>query len=76
MNLDNDFQRRLYFCEWFSGRDTRFLPNFVISDEANFATNGVVNTWNVREYGPKGQPAAEFFYNRNESRKTVWGGMW
>ena len=43
---DNDFQRRFDFCEWFSGkcRNTRFLPNFVISDEANFAMNGVVNT--------------------------------
>ena len=68
----------LDFCEWFSGQNTRFLPNFVISDEANFAMNGVVNTWNVRKYAPKGQPPEDFFYDRNESRKTimVWGGMW
>ena len=74
----NDFQR-LDLCEWFSGkcRKNRFLPNFVISDEANFAMNGVVNTWNVRKYAPKGQPPQDFFYDRNESRKTimVWGGM-
>ena len=59
---DKDFQRRLDCCEWFSGkcRNTRFLPNFGISDEANFAMNGVVNTWNVREYAPKGQPPEDF----------------
>ena len=75
---DNDFQR-LGFCEWFSGkcRKNRFLPNFVISDEANFAMNGVVNTWNVSEYALKGQPPEDFLYDRNESRETimVWGGM-
>ena len=65
---DNDFQRRFDFCELFSGkcRNPRILPNFVISDEANFAMNGVVNTWNVREYAPKGQPPAADLFLRSE----------
>ena len=47
--MENDFQRRLVFCEWFSQRCThrRFFSNFVISDECSFSMNGAVNTRNV-----------------------------
>ena len=75
--MENDLQRRLAFCEWFSQRCThrRFLPNLMISDECSFAMNGVVNTRNVRVYAPRGHPP-EFYYERNNSRQTVlvWGG--
>ena len=40
--------------------------------------NGVVNTWNVGEYAPKGQ-VPEFLYERNDSREKndyVGRSMW
>ena len=70
--------RRIQFCQWLLNkcRDRRFLHNFLIGDEAGFAMNGSVNTQNVREYAPKGQPP-DFFYQRNECRTriTVWVGL-
>ena len=43
---EDDFLRRLQFSNWFIERcrDFRFLANLLISDEANFQTNGEVNT--------------------------------
>lgn len=74
----NDPSRRIRFCGWFLKKcqDRRFLSNFIIGDEAGFAMNGRVNSQNVREYAPRGQPP-DFFYTRNESRKrvTVWVGL-
>ena len=75
---ENDFQRRLQFSHWFQDkcRDPRFLPNYVISDEAGFAMNGKVNTQNVREYAPVGNPPP-FTYDVNSSREklTVWAAI-
>ena len=66
--MENDFQQRLAFCEWFPQRCThrRFLPNLMISDECSFAMNGVVNTRNVRVYAPQGHPPG-FYYEQNNS---------
>ena len=73
-----DPDRRIRFCRWFLERcrDRRFMQNFIIGDEAGFSMNGSVNTQNVREYAPSGQPP-NFFYERNESRAriTVWVGL-
>ena len=57
-------------------RNLRFLPNIVISDEAAFAMNGKVNTRNVRQYAPAGNPPP-FNFERNVSRAkvNVWAGM-
>ena len=65
---ENDFQRRLQFCHWFEDRcrNPRFLPNYVISDEAGFLMNGKVSTQNIREYAPLGNPPA-FNYDVNGS---------
>ena len=74
-----DFTRRLRFAEWFNERCLRanFLDSILIGDEAGFAMNGEVNTHNVRQYAPKGQPAPAFNFQRNGSRAklTVWAGL-
>ena len=73
-----DFPRRLRFAEWFNERCLRenFLDSILIGDEAGFAMNGEVNTRNVRQYAPKGQPPA-FNFQRNDSHAilTVWAGL-
>ena len=76
--LAGDFPRRLRFSEWFNQRCERenFLNSFIIGDEAAFTMNGEVNTHNVLEYAPKGQPPA-FNFERNNSRAklTVWAAL-
>ena len=75
---EDDFRRRLQFSNWFIERcrDFRFLANLLISDEANFQTNGEVNTLNIRQYVPSGN-VPPFNYDRNVSREkvVVWAGM-
>jgi len=55
--LENDFQRRLNYSQWFLGQcqEEQFLQNLIIGDEATFCINSYVNTRNTREYAPKGQ---------------------
>ena len=73
-----DFPRRLRFAEWFNERCLRanFLDSILIGDEAGFAMNGEVNTHNVRQYAPKGQPpASNFQRNGSRAKLTVWAGL-
>ena len=75
---EGDLPWRLRFSNWFLQRcrDFRFLPNFVISDEAKFQMNGEVNTQTTRQYAPIGEPPA-FNYDTNTSREKldVWAGL-
>ena len=52
------------------------MDSFIIGDEAGFSMNGEVNTHNIRQYAPKGQPPA-FNFERNDSRAklTVWAAL-
>ncbi len=58
--LPDDLPRRLRYAQWFNERcrNPNFLQSIIIGDEAGFAMNGEVNSHNVREYAPKGQPPA------------------
>lgn len=77
--LPQDYARRLQFAQWLINRfnqNEEFLRNFIIGDEAGFAMNGRVNSHNVREYAPAGEPP-EFNFDVNMSREklTVWIGL-
>ena len=75
---DNDYPRRLQFCRWFNQqlRNPRFLANFVVGDEAGFCMNGEVNSHNVRQYAPRGEPPDFHYYRRDARAKvTVWMGI-
>ena len=70
--------RRLNFCQWFNQQqqNARFLANFVIGDDAAFCINGEVNSHNVRQYAPKGDPPDSHYVRREERGKvTVWMGI-
>ena len=75
---ENDRVRRQAYSRWFLQQCQlqNFLQNVIIGDEATFRLNGSVNTRNIREYAPKGQPP-DFFYDRLVSREkvNVWAGM-
>lgn len=71
-NLDaGDPQRRLAFCNWLINRPRRFLRELVVVDEANFTMAGSVNSQNVREYAPKGNPPNNFVYHTPNDRRKV-----
>ena len=75
---DNDFLRRERYCRWFlqQSQNPLFLNNVIIGDESQFAMNGEVNTHNVRQYSPRGEPPS-FNYDRPNSRQKVlvWAGF-
>jgi hypothetical protein len=67
--LPQEFIRRILLARWLIDRCQRnkvFLRSIVVGDEAAFAINGQVNTWNVREYAPAVQPP-EFNFDVNVS---------
>jgi hypothetical protein len=72
-----DFQRRINFSNWLLNRPPRFIGELVIGDEAAFAMNGRVSTYNVRRYAPHNNPPRDFTYDLpNDRRKvTVWMGL-
>ena len=75
---NQDFARRLRFCNWFLERcqNNRFLYNLVIGDEAGFSMNGKVNTHNLRCYAPKGDnPGFNYDVNSERRKLTVWAGL-
>ena len=76
--LPNDLPRRLRFANWFNERwrNQNFLQNIIIGDEAGFALNGEVNSHNVREYAPKGNPPAFNFERTNSCGKlNIWAAL-
>ena len=62
---ENDFGRRETFSRWLIDRfqENDFINQIVIGDEATFQMNGSVNTHNLREYAPRGQPPPNFNYD-------------
>ena len=52
----------------FASGFSRFLDDLVIGDESGFALNASVNTYNIREYHPRGQQPFNFDYQRNDDR--------
>ena len=52
------------------------MQSIIIGDEAGFALNGEINSHNVREYAPKGNPPAFNFERTNSRAKlTIWAAL-
>ena len=76
--LPNDLPCRLRYSNWFNERcrNQNFLQSIIIGDEAGFALNGEVNSHNVREYAPKGNPPSLNFERTNSRAKlTIWAAL-
>ena len=54
----------------------RFIEDLLVTDEAAFHMNGLINRQNNRKYSPKGQPPQNF-YEKSISREkiSVWMGL-
>jgi len=68
----------LNYSRWLLQKFTEpnFIEKIVIGDEAGFAMNGRVNTFNVVHYAPKGQPP-DFTFDVSNSRVkvTAWEAL-
>ena len=77
--LANDYDRRCRYSRWCiqKFRDENFASKIVIGDEAAFCMNGTVNTWNVRQYAPKGEHPENFVFEKSAMRDkvTVWAAL-
>ena len=53
-----------------------FIEDLIVTDEAAFHMNGLINRQNNRKYSPKGQPPQNF-YEKSISREqiSVWMGL-
>ena len=44
-----DFQRRVRFCRWFLKKHERFIEDLIVTDEAAFHMNGLINRQNKKK---------------------------
>ena len=74
--LPGDFDRRMCFVRWLINccqRNEEFLRSLVVGDEAAFALNGQVNSWNVQHYSRAREPPEfNFEVNISQQKVTVW----
>ena len=75
-----DFIRKINLSEWFirGCANPWFLTDLVVSDEAAFALNEKVITWNLRVYAPIGKPPRFNYDVRSSCQKINLFGevMW
>lgn len=75
--LDDDYEKRLTFCEWAQERiqQNRDFFNFVLfADEATFHKNGFVNRHNFHYYATD-QPHCIRTISQTRWSLNVWGGI-
>ena len=74
--LPSDAIKRKEFCKWFleKCKDNRFLSHLVMSDEAHFYLDGVVNKQNCRIWASE-NPEVYTEHGPHGPRVTVWCGV-
>ena len=76
--LEGDFDRRATFCGWLLDKNVRFINNLIVTDEAAFHMNGMVNRQNVRTYSPYKQNPMNIFKKKTSHEKKCqfgWGSL-
>lgn len=75
---DDDFDRRLQFCETMSERaiaDQHFLFNICFSDECSFFLNGIVNRHNCRYWSDSNPSIFHEVHTQHPQKLNVWAGI-
>lgn len=75
---EDDFDRRLQFCEDMSERiinDEHFLFNTCFSDECSFFLNGVVNRHNCRYWSDFNPRIYHEVHTQQPQKLNVWAGI-
>lgn len=76
---DDDFNRRLEFCESvmdICNRDDNFVQNVVFSDEATFCLNGTVNRHNCRYWSQNNPYWVQEAHTQHSQKLNVWAGIY
>ncbi|XP_066157702.1 uncharacterized protein [Euwallacea fornicatus] len=75
---EDDFDRRLHFCELISQRATEnhnFIFNICFSDEASFSLNGIVNRHNCRYWSDINPHIFHEAHTQHPQKLNVWAGI-
>lgn len=75
--IDQDFQRRIEFCEWAQGKiiqDRDFSNLVLFGDEATFHRNGCINRHNFHYYATD-NPHLIRTHSQTRWSLNVWGGI-
>lgn len=75
---EDDFDRRLQFCELMSERaiqDLNFLFNICFSDECSFYLNGTVNRHNCRYWSDSNPRVFHQVQTQYPEKLNVWAGI-
>lgn len=75
---EDDFDRRLEFCETMSARvnqDPHLLFNICFSDECSFFINGTVNRHNCRYWGDTNPRIFHETHTQHPEKLNVWAGI-
>ena len=77
--LEGDYDRRPTFCGWLldKNKNVRLINNLIVTDEAAFHMNGMVNRQNVRKYSPYKQNPMNIFKKpiSREKCQFGWGSL-
>ena len=72
----DNYDRRAIFCGWLLDKNIRFINNLIVTDEAAFHMNGMVNRQTVRTYSPyKQNPMNVFKKPISREKVSVWMGL-
>lgn len=75
---EDDFDRRLQFCEDFMSRNDRypdFIEKVLFSDEATFYLNGHVNRQNCRYWSDTNPHWMQEYRTQRPQKVNVWAGI-
>lgn len=74
---DADYPRRVEFCQWFLARvnDLDFPRTLLVSDEANFSRDGILNLHNHHEWKQQNPHATRVRAHQVQFSLNVWCGI-
>ncbi|KAJ8911666.1 hypothetical protein NQ315_014025 [Exocentrus adspersus] len=76
--LENDFERRIYFCQWVHNvvaENENFFKFVFFTDECTFHRNGFVNRHNFHYYDTQNPHIVQVNNHQHNWSINVWGGI-
>ena len=70
-----DYQNRVVFCNWLSGKNRRFHRSILWTDEATFKSNGDVNIHNAHYWSQVNPHLLRKVDNQHRWSLNVWCGI-
>ncbi|KAF2349063.1 hypothetical protein FHG87_020181 [Trinorchestia longiramus] len=76
-SADTGLPRRIMFCNWFSSPPPGFVTNLIVTDEAAFHMDGLVNKQNTKHHSEKNSSPIDIKHDVPFDREkvSVWAGL-